>query len=451
LIGLLAAAVVVAAVYLVAKGAEVRLTLFAAALILAALNGDPTAPFIQFFDKMVDAKTVVPICCSLGFAQVVKSTGCDQHLVALLLGPVRRRRALLIPGVALAAFIVNIPIVSQTGTAATIGPIAFPLMASAGISPLTSASTLVLGASIGGELVNPSGPEYGAVLQETNVRGEAKTRTECVRRSFPIILVQCLVAVAVLWWMSRKELSNDFQAAPSEQPSMRANLLLAVIPLLPLIFLFLTSKPWEIIHVPDHWLATEKELKTNASITDPRLIGFAMLLGSCVAGVVVLAMGQVKSAGGVFKAFFQGAGYAYAEVISLIVVANCFAESLKGSGVGLLLDHVAEHAGPGFVAVSALSTAAFAYVCGSGIAATQGMFPLLAKSAADKGIDIFSMGCITVLGSAAGRTASPVAAVTLLCGGLAGVEPKQIAKRLFLPILAGLASAIVVDSLRGLE
>jgi C4-dicarboxylate transporter, DcuC family len=442
--------IILGAVWLVARGAEVRLVLFSAAILLAALHGDAAGPFRDFFAHMVNTSTVVPICCSLGFAQVVKSTECDRHLVALLLAPIRKRKALLIPGVALAAFIVNIPIVSQTGTAATIGPIAFPLMASAGIPPLTAASTLVLGASIGGELVNSGGPEYGAVLGEVNRDAEVPlTRQDCVRRTLPTNLVQFFVAVAVFWWLSRRDVSDEVQPPPETDGIQRPNLVFAAVPLLPLVFLFLTSKPWEVVHIPSHWLATEKELERMPSIADSRLIGLAMVLGSAVAGLVVFAYGRRALAGQVAKAFFQGAGYAYAEVISLIVVAYCFAQSVKDAGAGRLLDLLAEHAGPAFVPVAVYSTAAFAYLCGSGIAATQGLFPLLAQSAANKGFDVFSMGSITVLGSAAGRTASPVAAVTLLCSRMANVEPWQISRSIFLPILAGLTAAVVVDSFRG--
>ena len=449
LIGLTATVVIFGAVVLVARGAEVRLILFAAAVLLAALHGDATGPFRDFLAQMVNTGTVVPICCSLGFAQVVKATECDRHLVALLLAPVRKRKGLLIPGVALAAFIVNIPIVSQTGTAATIGPIAFPLMASAGIPPLTAASTLVLGASIGGELVNSGGPEYGAVLTEVNRDREPPlTRQDCVRRTLPANLVQCFVAIAVFWWLSRRHVSEEIPPPPESDHIERPNLVFAAVPLLPLAFLFLTAKPWEVIHIPANWLATNEEIESSSSVADSRLIGFAMMLGSAVAGLVVFAYGRRALAGQVAKAFFQGAGYAYAEVISLIVVAYCFAQSVKEAGAGRLLDLLAEHAGPAFVPVAVYATFAFAYLCGSGIAATQGMFPLLAQSAAAKGIDVFSMGGVTVLGSAAGRTASPVAAVSLLCGRMANVEPWEISKRILVPILAGVTAAVVVDSFR---
>jgi len=439
-------AVVVTAVLLVARRAEVRLVLFSAAVLLAALHGDAMSPVRNLLEQMVNTGTVVPICCSLGFAQVIKATECDRHLVALLLNPLRRRKWMLIPGVALAAFVVNIPIVSQTGTAATIGPIAFPLMASAGIPPLTAASTLVLGASIGGELVNSGGPEYGTVLMEVN-RGatEPKTRPDCVQRTLAVNLIQCLVSIAVFWWLSRRDVSEETSPAV-ETPQIKPNLVFAFVPLLPFVFLFLAAKPWEIIHVPQHWLASDKALQRDSSAADSHLIGVAMLFGSAVAGLVALAYGHRKTAGRVAGAFFKGAGHAYSEVISLIVVAFCFAQAVKEAGAGRLFDTLATHAGALFVPVAVYATAAFAYLCGSGIAATQGLFPLLAQSGAHKGIDVFSMGSITVLGSAAGRTASPVAAVTIISGEMANVEPWQISRRVFAPILAGMTAAVIAHA-----
>ena len=42
---------------------------------------------------------------------------CDQHLVHLLVEPLRRVRIFLIPGAVLVGFLVNIPVISQTSTA----------------------------------------------------------------------------------------------------------------------------------------------------------------------------------------------------------------------------------------------------------------------------------------------------------------------------------------------
>jgi DcuC family C4-dicarboxylate transporter len=68
-------------------------------------------------------KFVVPICSAMGFAYVLKLTRADQHLVRLLVGPIRSARFFLVPWIVLVGFVVNIPIISQTSTAVCIGTV----------------------------------------------------------------------------------------------------------------------------------------------------------------------------------------------------------------------------------------------------------------------------------------------------------------------------------------
>ena len=66
-----------------------------------------------------------------------------------------------------------------------------------------------------------------------------------------------------------------------------------------------------------------------------------LVIGGYVGLATVLLPGERRAALGLAGAFFEGAGYAYREVISLIVVANCFSTGVKGIGLGLLVDRVA--------------------------------------------------------------------------------------------------------------
>ena len=122
------------AVYAVLRKVDVRLVLLPAALALGALAGPAKLLGVvhTFFVGFTDAKTVVPICSAMGFAYVLKHTGCDGHLVRLLTGPLCRASALLIPGTVLVGFLVNIPIISQTGTAVAVGTVLLPILAPRG-------------------------------------------------------------------------------------------------------------------------------------------------------------------------------------------------------------------------------------------------------------------------------------------------------------------------------
>src|ERR1700732_2214915 len=147
------------AIYAVIHKIDVRLALTLAALALGCLAGQQQLIVREFLATFSKEKFVVPICSAMGFAYVLRHTGCDQHLVQLLVKPVRRVRLFLVPGTVLVGFLVNVPIISQTSTAVTIGPVLVPLLRAARLPPATIGAALLLGASLGGELLNPGAPE----------------------------------------------------------------------------------------------------------------------------------------------------------------------------------------------------------------------------------------------------------------------------------------------------
>lgn len=113
----LAVVIVVVAIIASTRGVDVRLALFIAAMLLGALAGDLPAISRAFFETFSSEKFVVPICSAMGFAYVLKHTGSDTDFVRLLMAPVRRVRWLLVPGVILVGFVVNVPLISQASTA----------------------------------------------------------------------------------------------------------------------------------------------------------------------------------------------------------------------------------------------------------------------------------------------------------------------------------------------
>ena len=84
--------VVIVAVGAIVRRAEVRLTLLLAALALGAVAGKPEGIVRTFLRMMTNEQFVVPLCCCLGFAYVLRHTDCDRHLVHLLVRPLRRAR-----------------------------------------------------------------------------------------------------------------------------------------------------------------------------------------------------------------------------------------------------------------------------------------------------------------------------------------------------------------------
>lgn len=167
-------------IVLLVRRLDVRLVLLAAAVPPFAVSGGLAPMLARVVAEMANPGTVVPICTALGFAYVLRVTECDQHLIRLLLRPLDRLRWLLVPGGVLAGYLVNTTVVSQTGTAAVLGPILIPLLRAGGIPPATAGAILLLGSSMGGESFNPGAVEMVKLAQLTGISGP-----EVVARSMP--------------------------------------------------------------------------------------------------------------------------------------------------------------------------------------------------------------------------------------------------------------------------
>ena len=251
----------------------------------------------------------------------------------------------------------------------------------------------------------------------------------CVDWIAPLLFVHLAIAVAVFWLLTaRAEAKERAEAPPAEKeeaeaPPFRVHWLKAAVPLLPLALLFLTGPPLNIVAVPRHWLMGPKD--PADARPDSRLIAVAMLIGVAAAGTV----GGRDKVGGLGVAFFDGAGYAYTHIISLIVAATCFSEGVKAVGLARLLGDLIG-AAPGLLTPCAAALPLlFAVLCGSGMASTQGLFDSFKGAALAAHASPLAAGAVVSIAAAAGRTMSPVAAVTLMASNLSGAAPLALARR----------------------
>lgn len=429
---LLSLIVIVFAVAAVMRGVDVRLVLLLAAALLGVLGHNAAAVLRTFLETLAREQFVVPICTAMGFAHVLRRTGCDQHLVHLLVKPLERVRYLVLPGAVLVGFFVNIPIISQTSTAVAIGSVLIPLLLAARITNVTTGAALLLGASMGGELLNPGAPELRTIATALGIASN-----DCVEHIVPLLAVHVIVATLLFWILSvRAERCAPLQPHESVLAEFRVQPLKALIPLVPLILLFLTGAPFYLVRVPPDWLINSAN-SAEKPLFDARLIGAAMLVG--VVAALVVSPGAARDGA---KSFFEGAGFAYAHIISLIVAANCFGKGIEQAGLADVLGKVTARA-PGLLTPSAVGIPlAFAWLSGSGFAATQSLYGFFVKPAEALGVSAVDLGALVSIAAAAGRTLSPVAAVTLMCASLTQTSPIALCKRLAIPLLAGLACVL---------
>jgi DcuC family C4-dicarboxylate transporter len=219
------------------------------------------------------------------------------------------------------------------------------------------------------------------------------------------------------------------------EPVARINVLKAIVPLVPIVLLMFVRP-------------LLKRYDLMPDITEQATIAAAMLIG-----VLCAAMTTPRRVGGIASSFFEGAGFAYAHVISVIVAASMFAASIEVNGLIKLMAKSVGHAPTVVMVSSVLIPWLMATITGTavgtapliiGVLLPVAMETVAPAMATDHGLRVGSMNAIA---AQFGRTSSPVAPVVIMCATLAHARPVSLVKRVVLPLIAGgavlLAAAMV--------
>lgn len=422
--------VIAGAIYLMVRRVDVRLVLLAAGLALALLAGHPLLIADTFTRGMVTAM-VAPICASMGFAALMNATGCDKHLVHALLTPMHRVRWLVLPGGILSAYLVNMAVPSQGGTAAALGPILVPLLIASGRAPAVAGAALVLGASFGGDLLNPGAQDIQAIAGVTGMSAAALSA-----RVIPASIAGVLVATVVftLLHSGKRTAPPDGEApivaVPKDPARLRVNPVKAVVPLVPIGLLLAAYAGFG----PLNWLVATPPGEEWRPLAGALPVVRAMLIGGLLG--ILVAWRELL---GLTRAFFDGMGTAYAGIISLTICALCFGAGVAAIG---LADALLRLAG----ATNSLIPLSAGFPWGLAVLSGSGSGPILAFSQTfltQLGPDSRSivLGAMACLGGAFGRTMSPVSAVVVYGSGLVGAPPLSVIRHLAPALVAGGAVA----------
>ncbi len=419
---ILALVIIAGAVFAMVRRVEVRFVLLSAGFAMALLAGKPLAVADTFTKGMITGM-VAPICAAMGFAAIMNATGCDKHLVHLLLAPVRRFRFVVLPGGILVAYLVNMAVPSQTSTAAALGPILVPLLMASGYSAAVAGAALILGASFGGDLLNPGAQDVQAIAGVVSL-----SAPELSARVIPASIAGALTAALAFTLLNRAGTGPSDAAAlvhaPIEKGAFRLNIAKALIPVVPIALLLLSygglgSLAWLKDPPPgDDW----KPLANALPVVR------AMLIGALLA--VVVAYREIQT---LTRSFFEGMGQAYGSIISLTITAQVFGAGIAAIGVAEALLAAAKATGA-LTLLSAAFPLALSALSGSGSG------PILAFAQTflnqlEPGPETVELAALACLGGAFGRTLSPVSAVVVYSSGLVGLSPVILIRR-FLPALA---------------
>ena len=411
---LVGAIVVIAVVYLLLKRHESRMVLIAAGILMCCIAGKPMASLDAFAKSMTNAGLITSVCSCMGFAWCMKYTGCDKHLVLAIGKVLKKMGFLLIPGATLATFVVNIAIPSAAGCSAAVGVIFIPIMMSAGIHPAMAAAAVKSGTY--GSMLNP-GLVHNAVIAKL-----ANTQITTVIGNHMMATVAGVVVAAVVLTVLSIVLKENKGYVPeggAAVEDMTINPLYSLMPLIPVIILLLGST------------GVVPVLKMG--------VPHAMVIGA----IISLAVTR-KNPVELTKNFFNGMGDAYANIIGIIISVGVFVAGLNALGlIKALINWMLNSTGIVKIAAT-FGPFLLALISGSGDAATVAFNEAVTPHAAEFGLQTMNMGSAAALGGTLGRTISPIAGATIICAGIAGVDPMEVCKRNALGITLALVVGMIL-------
>lgn len=401
LLMILGGIIIISTIYFLVKRYDSRMVLLISGILMALLAGKPMEAFNSFAKNMTEGGLIEAICSVMGFALVMKVTECDKHLINLVAKWLKKVPVLLIPGATLATFAINIALPSAAGVAAAVGAILIPLLMSAGIHPATAAAAVKSGTY--GSMLSPglAHNTFVAKLAQTDVMTVIAVHFKADIVSV-LIAATCVTIVAVML-KEQKGYVNSESASLTED-KIQPNVLYAIVPTLPIAMLVLGA--------------------TGVVSAFKMGVPQAMLIGAIIA-VVVTRKNPVE----ITKSFFDGMGTAYANIMGIVISAGVFVTGMKALGlvdafIGALIQSTAV-----VKMAAAFGPFILAIIAGSGDAAAFAFNEAVTPHANQFGLEIINMGSMASLGGALGRTMSPITGATIICAGIAGVNPIEVAKR----------------------
>ena len=391
------------------------MVLIAAGILMCIIAGKPMAALDAFAKSMTNAGLITSVCSCMGFAWCMKYTGCDKHLVVAIGKVLKKMGFLLIPGATLATFVVNIAIPSAAGCSAAVGVIFIPILMAAGVHPAMAAAAVKSGTY--GSMLNPGLVHNGVIAKL------AGTQITDVIGNHMMATVAGVIVAAVVLTVIAIVLKENKGYVPEgsvvDDDSFSVNAIYAIMPLVPVIILLLGS--------------TKVVPALKMGVPQAMIIGAILALAATRKSPVELT-----------KSFFNGMGDAYANIIGIIISVGVFVAGLKALGlIKALIAWMLNSTGIVKIAAT-FGPFLLALISGSGDAATVAFNEAVTPHAAEFGISTMNMGSIAALGGTLGRTISPIAGATIICAGIAGVDPMEVCKRNALGIVCALLVGMVL-------
>lgn len=380
----------------------------------------------QFTKQLTGASFILMLL--FGYTAFMKQIGANQMTVQVMSRPLLhlKYKPLLIPFFYLIGNVLGLIIPSASSLSVLLMSTAYPILVSAGISPLAVAAVIAMSATIA---PTPLGADNLLASQSLQMSVGEYVFNYHAKISIPIILL--LAIVHLIWqnYMDQKEKSQNQELLTVEEAEvMNCPRFYAILPMLPLILMLIFNVLLG---------------KDRVGMTEVTLCSFLI---SIICEMIRLK--SVQKGLQSIQVFFDGMGAGLTTVVIQVVAALTFVEGLKIIGVIDLLTNSINHlSGAGIVLTLffCLLALSVGMLSGSGLALFYACVELMPTFAASAGINPTLLALPMQFVSHLVKSISPVAPTVIIISSMMNVSPLRLIKRTIVPSLVGMILSILLS------
>lgn len=379
------------------------------------------------------AKIGMIIMAAGGFAKYMSAISASKALVDLSIKPLSQIRNpyVLLAITYVAGQFLNVFIPSAAGLAMLLLVAMYPTLVQLGVRPVAAAAV------IGTTACLDLGPASPAANVAALTIGISPIEYFVQYQLKVTVVVVPVVAGLHFFWQRRCDNADDktidnsqeFELPEMSEAQVSVPAVYALLPLLPLVLLFVFSP----------LMVTSIQL----DVVTAMLISLGVAMGF----EIIRHRGLRESLAGITH-FFRGMGDVFSSVVTLIVAAEIFASGVKATGLIDSLIALVEGyslAGSMMAVVLVLLLGLTAMLTGSGNAALFSFAGMIPGISSRMNASIESLVLPSQFAGGLFRSVSPVAGVIIAVAGAARVTPFAIIRRTSVPMMGGVLATLLAS------
>ena len=380
----------------------------------------------QFTKQLTGAGFILMIL--FGYTAYMKCIGANQMTVQVMSRPLLnlKHKGLLIPIFYLIGNILGLMIPSASSLSVLLMSTAYPILVSAGISPLAIGAVIAMSATIA---PTPLGADNLLASEALQMSVGEYVFSYHAKISIPIILILSIVHLVWQSYADSKEKEQNKEILMIEEVhSINRPIFYAMLPMLPLLLMFIFNV-----------------LLKNDKIGMIEVTLCSFLISLFCEMVRLRSMHKALES---IQIFFDGMGTGFTTVVIQVVAALTFVEGLKSIGIiDWLTDYMTQVSGAGIVLTLCFCLLALSVglLSGSGLALFYACVELMPTFAASAEMNPVLLAIPMQFVSHLVKSISPVAPTVIIISSMMKVSPLRLIKRTIVPASVGMILSIILS------